>query len=116
MLPTVPETTRNSSEIGSIFCVLSSLGGSLAGSGALAALAVCCLLFATGMNTSELAAGRAAPAAAEASESVRPSLPEVKQIRWIKNIVDEPMQMRRATHGVFGDVSPLGVELPLVAC
>ncbi|MFZ4731914.1 MAG: hypothetical protein ACOYK7_05170 [Pirellulales bacterium] len=119
MLPTVPETTRNHSEFAQAFALMSRLGGSLAGSGALAALAVCCLVFATGMNPPEFAASRAirtTPSAMEAVQQAPQSVPEVKQIRWIRNIVDEPMQLRRGTHDPFGSVSPLGVELPLMAC
>jgi glutamate mutase epsilon subunit len=52
----------------------------------------------------------------EAVQQAPQSVPEVKQIRWIRNIVDEPMQLRRGTPDPFGSVSPLGVELPLMAC
>lgn len=116
MLPTVPESTRNASGYGRCFDVLSSIGRSVAGSGALAALAVCCLLFATGMNTFEVAATSPAPLAVDAVEYGQRSVPEVKRIHWIKNIVEEPMLLRRESFKQMDAASPLGLTLPLVSC
>lgn len=116
MLPTVPDTTQSSLQSGRFLGLLSSVGGSLAGSGALAALAVCCLIFSTGMNAADVSVTRTSTSVLEAVQDGQPSVPESKRIRWIKNIVEEPMQLRRESFQQMDSASPLGLTLPLVSC
>ena len=116
MLPTVPETTQSSLPSDRFFGLLSSVGGSLVGSGALAALAVCCLILFTGMNRSDVDVTRSSTSVSVPVQDDQPSVPEAKRIRWIKNIVEEPMQLRRDSFKQMDSASPLGLTLPLVSC
>ena len=116
MLPTVPETTQSSLPSDRFFGLLSSVGGSLVGSGALAALAVCCLILFTGMNTADVNVTRSSSSVLDAVQGSLPSVPESTRIRWIKNIVEEPMQLRRDSFKQMDSASPLGLTLPLVSC
>lgn len=107
MLPTVPETTQS---VGSI----ARIGTSLAGSGMLGLLAVGCLVFGTGMGPVSDTATTGSASAVVSGEASSPDLPAVKRVRWIKNIVEEPMPARRISTDRFESASPLGIAAAMV--
>ena len=107
MLPTVPETTPS---VGSF----ARIGASFAGSGMLGLLAVGCLVFGTGMGPANDSASTGVTSTVVSGESSPTDLPAVKRVRWIKNIVEEPMPARRISTDRFESISPLGLETAIV--
>ena len=83
---------------------MSRVGGSLLGSGALAVLALCSLVFTTGMTPSNVVA--TTPTVSAPALDPAEWVPDSKRMLWIKDVVDEPVQFRSNGGSVLDALIP----------
>lgn len=106
MLPTVPESALDRTESRRLAFALSRIGGSLMGSSALAVMAVACLLFTTGMTSSNVTVSQTTKAVATPAGDPAAWAPDSTRMLWIKNVVDEPVQFRADAEGSLDGLAP----------
>lgn len=116
MLPTVPDSTLDRADSGRFRVVVSRIGASLMGSGALAALAVSCLLFTTGMNSQTVTVPGSTESVVTPVDDPATWVPDSKRMLWIRDVVDEPVQVRAAGDSLLDGLTPHAGAAQSTAC
>ena len=115
MLPTVPDAVCVS-EGGRFRASIAQIGTSLLGSGAIATLALACLVFTTGMKTPSPGLPSAAVSSGVDATTGGEWVPETNRLHWIKNVVDEPIRSRPVALDTFDSLTPSQAQVRSSIC